>query len=157
MKLKVIQTGKTTQDFVKSGWAIYEKRIKALCSLELVTIEIPKKWATSEPSKQKAIESKLIEEQLKPGDFLIFLDEDGKQFSSRMFSSNLEKWAIQKNGTICILIGGAYGFDDDLMKKADIKMSLSAFTFSHQLVRVILGEQLYRALCIQKGHPYHHD
>lgn len=157
MKLKVIQTGKTTQEYAKAGWALYEKRIKVFCSFELITIEIPKKWATSEPEKQKNIESKLIEEQLKPGDFLILLDEDGKQFSSRMFASQLEKWSMQKNGTICIVIGGAYGFEDEFLKKADIKMSLSSLTFSHQLVRVVLGEQIYRALCIQKGHPYHHD
>lgn len=157
MKLRVIQTGKTTQEFVKLGWNLYEKRIKTFCSMELITIEIPKKWSTSEPEKQKNIESKLIEEQLKPGDFLILLDEDGKQFSSRQFATQLEKWAIQKNGSICIVIGGAYGFDDEFLKKADMKMSLSSFTFSHQLVRLILGEQLYRALCIQRGHPYHHD
>lgn len=157
MKIKLIQTGKTTQDFVNEGFQVFEKRIKGFVPFEVITIEIPKKFATSDVVHQKNVESKYQLELIKPQDFVVLLDEKGKVYSSVAMAKELEKWASRKNGTICFIIGGAYGFTDDVRARADAVVSLSELTFSHQLVRLIFAEQIYRLLCILKGHPYHHE
>jgi 23S rRNA (pseudouridine1915-N3)-methyltransferase len=157
MKVKLIQTGKTSQAFVNEGFKIFEKRIKGFVPFEVITIEIHKKLATSDAVQQKSVEAKNQLELIKPQDFVVLLDERGKVFTSVAMAKELEKWANRKNGTICFIIGGAYGFTDEVRAKADAVVSLSKLTFSHQLVRLIFAEQIYRLLCILKGHPYHHE
>lgn len=94
--------------------------------------------------------------QFQAGDYIILLDENGKQFTSVEFSENIEKLMASGNKRIVFVIGGPYGFSQDVYAKANAKMSLSPMTFSHQMVRLIFVEQLYRAFTILKGEPYHH-
>ena len=99
----------------------------------------------------------MLLQQLQPGDHVILLDENGKQFTSVEFSENLEKQMTSGAKRLVFIIGGPYGFAQEVYDRANAKMSLSPMTFSHQMVRLIFVEQLYRAFTILKGEPYHHQ
>jgi len=105
----------------------------------------------------KKSEATMILSKLKQGDHLILLDERGKEYSSVEFSKQLENWKMNSYKRIIFVIGGGYGFDDELKGKANLAISLSKMTFPHDLVRVIFLEQLYRACTIEKGEKYHHN
>jgi len=102
-------------------------------------------------------EGELILKKLKAGDDVILLDEHGKEFRSVEFAAELEKKISRGGKDLVFVIGGAYGFSSEVYRRADGKLSLSKMTFSHQLVRTIFAEQLYRAFTIMKGEPYHHE
>jgi len=106
---------------------------------------------------QKKQEGELIFDHLQAGDFLILLDENGKQNSSRQFAAMLEKQMIAATRRLVFVVGGPYGFSDEVYARSNTKLSLSPMTFSHQMVRLIFMEQLYRAFSIIRGEPYHHD
>ena len=111
---------------------------------------------TLNEDQQKKAESFLLLQQLQPGDHVVLLDENGKQFTSVGFSESLEKQMTTGAKRIVFIIGGPYGFAQEVYDRANAKMSLSPMTFSHQMVRLIFVEQLYRAFTILKGEPYHH-
>lgn len=157
MKIKIIAVGKTHKKFLVEGEQEYAKRLNRYIKFE--QIEIPDiknaKNKTFEQIKQE--EGKLILSKVEPGGQLILLDEKGKEFSSRSFS----KWIQQQMNAgpkhITFVIGGPYGFSDEVYQKANMKLSLSQMTFSHQMIRMLFLEQVYRAFTILKGEPYHHD
>jgi 23S rRNA (pseudouridine1915-N3)-methyltransferase len=155
MKVQLIQTGKSHFNFVNEGFDEYFKRLKHYTTFTYQEIQISNKEKSSQPEIIMKAEAALQMKHIKPGDFLILLDEEGKEFDSIMFSKYLEKLSIQTNQLI-FLIGGAYGFDSSIYERANAKISLSKMTFSHQLVKLIFAEQLYRAYTIMKGEPYHH-
>ncbi|HKL67741.1 MAG TPA: 23S rRNA (pseudouridine(1915)-N(3))-methyltransferase RlmH [Bacteroidales bacterium] len=156
MKLVIIQVGKTDRGFLSDGLTRYYSRIKKMIGLEVITIGTGR--VASMPAKSVLKdEGEKITERLKPGDYVIALDEKGEQMSSRELASFMREKMNRAPGRIVFIIGGAWGLDAELKRRSDKIISLSPMTFPHQLVRLLFSEQLYRAMTIIKGIPYHHD
>jgi 23S rRNA (pseudouridine1915-N3)-methyltransferase len=156
MKVTLIQFGKSHFKFVEEGVDVFSSRLKHYCRFEQMMFEIPSKQRTTDIDQIKKIEGDILLKQTKPTDFVVLLDEQGKRYTSKSFASQLEKWQLHY-AQIVFVIGGAYGFNDEVYARAQARLSLSDMTFSHQLIRVIFLEQLYRAFTIIKGEPYHHE
>lgn len=157
MKLRLLQIGKTSERYLEEGIADYEKRIRPFCSFQIETLPSVKDAARCSADVLKLKEAEMVLSRLKPDDLLILLDERGKTFSSREFAGFVEKQFHSGSKNLCFLIGGAFGFADALYDRARFKVSLSEMTFSHQLIRLVFMEQLYRAMTILHNHPYHND
>ena len=157
MKITLLTVGKTDKDWVKQGLDIYTSRLKHYISFSISEIPELKNVSALTKDQIKVKEGELILKSLKPADDVILLDEHGKEFTSTGFASFLQKKMALEGRDIVIIIGGAYGFSDDVYKRANSKISLSQMTFSHQMVRAIFAEQIYRAFTIMKGEPYHHE
>lgn len=157
MKIKLIAVGKTDQNYLQEGIQVYHKRIPHYIPFEYLIIPDIRNTRSLPESQQKEKEGDLILAQLKDGDALVLLDEKGKTFRSVEFARFLEKNMLGGIKNLVFVIGGPYGFSEAVYQKAVEKVSLSAMTFSHQLIRLIFSEQLYRALTILKGEPYHHE
>lgn len=155
MKIEIWWIGKTFQDFTQKGYAEFLKRIQKFNATEI--IEIADIKGQNNPKILKNIEAEKILAKLKPDDYLILLDEKGKYFSSVEFADFIQKKENQSIKKLVFLIGGAYGFDDKIYERANDKISLSKMTFSHQLIRLIFMEQLYRAYTIIHNFPYHNE
>ncbi len=155
MKLTLLVVGKTTLKEIKSVCDEYNKRINHYCKMEGIMVESPSK--AGDQSKMKEKEGEAILKKINPGDYLILLDDKGKEFSSTQFASYLEGLFNQSLKNIVFVVGGAYGFSEAVYKRANAKLSLSKMTFSHQIIRVIFYEQLYRAFTIINKEPYHHE
>jgi len=156
MKIILLLVGKTEFLWLRGGIELYEERLKHYVSYQRV--EIPELKTAGNLSQQqiKEREGEAIMKFLKQNDELILMDERGEEFTSEKFASYIEKKSIHGIKNVVFVIGGAYGFSEELYKRANEKISLSKMTFSHQMVRVIFLEQLYRAYTIIKGEPYHH-
>lgn len=157
MKIKLIVVGKSTFDFVKEGEEVYEKRLVHYLPFEkmvLQDIKNPKNLSLEELKKK---EGEMILSKITNQDFLVLMDENGSCFTSTKFASWIEQKVNDGTRSIIFLIGGAFGFSKDVYDRSNYLISLSKMTFSHQLVRVIFLEQLYRAQTILKGEPYHHE
>lgn len=157
MKIILLAIGKTDESWLEEGMRKYTDRIVHYLPFELKVIPDIRQRRSLTQDQQKQQERLLILEQLQPGDELVLLDEGGKQLSSRHFSVLLEKKMLSGPKRLVFVIGGPYGFSPQLYERAHQKISLSLMTFSHQMVRLIFLEQLYRALSILRGEPYHHD
>jgi len=156
MKVKFICIGKTGKDFLVEGEKEYLNRLKHYISIDKIEIPDLKKAKKLSKDQIKELEGKEILGKILPGETLILLDERGKTFSSVGFSEFVQQKFNQGGKGLCFVIGGAYGFSSEVYDKSTGKISLSSMTFSHQMVRMIFLEQLYRALTILKGEPYHH-
>lgn len=154
MKIKVILLGKTTDEAIRRIEADYDKRIKRYTSFEYGHIDNAGIKGTEAVIRQK--EGELILKKLAPADHLILMDEKGKSYTSVKFADEVARWMNTSIKTVVLVIGGAYGFSDEVRQRANGSISLSAMTFSHQIVRVILLEQVYRAFTILNNEPYHH-
>lgn len=157
MKILLLVIGKTDEDYLNTGIKKYVGRLGHYASFELKEIPDIRNRKTLSEDQQKKAESFLLLQQLQPGDHVVLLDENGKAFTSVAFAENLEKLTASGAKRIVFVIGGPYGFAQEVYDRADAKMSLSLMTFSHQMVRLIFVEQLYRAFTILKGEPYHHS
>jgi len=155
MKVGFWCIGKTDDPYIKEGFDIYQKRLGNYLNFEYREI-IPSKNKKSNVSKNIEAERDEILKLLKQNDVLILLDETGKEFNSVGFSVFLQKKFNETNGSLIFLSGGAYGFHEDIYKRSTDSVSLSKMTFTHQMVRLIFIEQLYRAVTILKGEKYHH-
>lgn len=157
MKIALLTVGKTDRDWVKQGLDIYMARLKHYITFSVN--EIPELKNVSALSKEqiKAKEGDLILKNIRPTDEVVLLDEHGKEYSSLEFASLLQNKINYESKDIVFVIGGAYGFSEPVYKRANSKISLSRMTFSHQMVRAIFAEQIYRAFTIMKGEPYHHE
>ena len=157
MKIALLTVGKTDRDWVRQGLDIYMSRLKHY--IPFCINEIPELKNVSALSKDqiKTREGELILKNLKPADDVILLDEHGREYSSVEFAQALQRKIAYEGKDIVFVIGGAYGFSDAVYKRANSKISLSRMTFSHQMVRAIFAEQIYRAFTIMKGEPYHHE
>lgn len=157
MKITLLVIGKTDEQYLETGIAKYLGRLEHYVPFELKIIPDIKNRKTLSEAQQKKMEGELLLSQFQSGDVVVLLDENGKTFSSRNFS----KWIESQMNTGCkrlvFVIGGPYGFSQEVYEKANSKISLSEMTFSHQMVRLIFVEQLYRAFTIMKGEAYHHD
>ena len=148
--------GKTSEPYIVEGCSIYQKRILNYIPFEYREITPAKGKKATNAAQQQEVEAEEILKLLKPGDTLILLDEKGKEFDSTGFAGFLQKNFNESSGTIVFLAGGAYGFHKDVYERANHQIALSQMTFTHQMVRLIFLEQLYRALTILKGEKYHH-
>ena len=157
MKITLLSVGKTDKDWVRQGRDIYVSRLKHYIPFTLSEIPELKNVSSLTSAQIKQKEGDLILKQIRHGDDLILLDERGKQFSSVELAKNLQDKISYSGRDIVFVIGGAYGFSDAVYERADSRISLSRMTFSHQMVRTIVAEQLYRAFTIMRGEPYHHE
>jgi 23S rRNA (pseudouridine1915-N3)-methyltransferase len=157
MNIKLLAIGKTDNKNLQTLIDDYSKRLSFYIKFELEVIPDLKNAKNLSESQQKEKEGELILAKLAPTDQLILLDENGSNFSSIGFSDYLQKKMNAGIKTLVFVIGGPYGFSDEVYTRANAKVSLSQMTFSHQLIRLIFIEQLYRAFTIIKGEPYHHE
>ncbi len=157
MKICLLVIGKTDESYLQKGLEIFLKRIPHYILFEMKVIPDIKNAKNLSRDQQKEKEGELILQQLLPSDELILLDENGLEVSSVDFARFLEKKMLSGIKRLVFVIGGPYGFSENVYSKASGKMSLSKMTFSHQMVRLIFAEQLYRAFTILKGEPYHHQ
>ena len=156
MKIALLLTGKTTEKHVADGVEIYAGRLKKYCRFEIITIPELKAAKNMPVREQKMREGKKILEFLGKDDIAILLDERGKEFRTADFAGWLETKSQMQGKRLVFIVGGPWGFSDEVYSIAELKISLSRMTFPHQLVRLIFVEQLYRAFTIIKGEPYHH-
>ena len=157
MKIALLTVGKTDRDWVKQGLNIYVSRLKHYIPFSIIEIPELKNVSALTREQIKTREGELILKNVKPTDDLILLDEHGKVFSSVEFAKVIQDKITYNGKDIVFVIGGAYGFSEEVYRRANSKISLSKMTFSHQMVRAIFAEQLYRAFTIIKGEPYHHE
>ncbi len=156
MRITLLCMGKTDFGFIREGIALYRERMKRYINFALVEIPDKKKGEMSREEWMKR-EGEQILSQVDGTDYLVLLDERGKQMNSQEFSGFVGMKMSQSVKHLVFVIGGAYGFSPEVNKRANAKISLSSLTFSHQLVRLVFMEQIYRAFTILKGEPYHHD
>jgi 23S rRNA (pseudouridine1915-N3)-methyltransferase len=157
MKIKLLQIGKTNDEYLLRGIDEYSVRIKNYVPFEIETIPYLKNSNSFSTELVKQKEGELILQKIKKEDILILLDENGKTYSSKGFATFLQQQMNTGNKQLTFLIGGAYGFSSDVYERANGKISLSSMTFSHQIIRIIFIEQLYRGFTIIHHHPYHHE
>ena len=157
MKITLLTVGKTDKDWVKQGIDIYTSRLKHYIPFSISEIPELKNVSSLSKDQIKAREGELILKNVKPTDDVILMDEHGKDYTSVDFASFLQKKISYEGKDIVFVIGGAYGFSEEVYRRANGKISLSKMTFSHQMVRAIFTEQLYRAFTIMRGEPYHHE
>lgn len=157
MKVELWVIGNTSFPYLKEGTAIYEKRLQHYLPFEYSVIPDVKNAKNRTNDQLKSKEGESILKKLDKGDWLILLDEGGKEFSSLKFANYMENMLQQSHKRIVFLIGGAYGFSTEVYQRANAKISLSKMTFSHQMVRLFVLEQLYRAMTILRNQPYHHQ
>jgi 23S rRNA (pseudouridine1915-N3)-methyltransferase len=157
MKITLLTVGKTDVKWVKEGLETYVSRLKHYIPFAVTEIPELKNVSALGREQIKEKEGELILRQLKPQDEVLLLDEHGKEYRSVEFAKFLEDRISRSGKDIVFVIGGAYGFSQEVRSRADGSLSLSRMTFSHQMVRTVFAEQLYRAFTILKGEPYHHE
>ncbi len=155
MNIKIICLGKTKQDFIKKGIDEYVKRISRFGKLTWKILPDVKLTNSNTVDLVKAQESEIIKKKLNPRDYIIALDEYGKQFGSVDFAKKLEAISISGK-SITFIIGGVYGLHPDVIKLADLRLSFSKLTFTHQMIRLLISEQIYRAFTILNNKTYHY-
>lgn len=154
MRITLIQTGKTRDPFINEGVEEFKKRMSRYAPFSVETVPDLKNSRNMTMKEVRQKEGEMLLKRFRKGDFMLLLDERGDTYDSITFARHLNALEGRVNH-LCFVIGGAYGFSEEVYKRADEMMSLSRLTFSHQLVRVIFMEQLYRAFTILKGDPYH--
>ncbi|NNV54815.1 23S rRNA (pseudouridine(1915)-N(3))-methyltransferase RlmH [Limnovirga soli] len=157
MKIQLWSIGKPHEPYIKMGTEDFTKRLNKYFSVDWLIIPPPKNAGVMSATELKKQESKIIIEKLEKEDFLVLLDERGKQLSSEDLAAFVQQRANESTKRLVFLIGGAFGTDETIMKRANFTWSLSGLVFPHMLVRLILSEQLYRACTILKNEKYHHQ
>ncbi|MCM1176783.1 MAG: 23S rRNA (pseudouridine(1915)-N(3))-methyltransferase RlmH [Bacteroidales bacterium] len=157
MKITLLTVGKTDVRWVKDGIDVYSSRLSHYIQFSIEEIPELKNVSALSREQIKTKEGELILKRLRPSDEVILLDEHGKEYTSVEWARNMETRMARSGRDMVFVIGGAYGFSAEVYSRADGKISLSRMTFSHQMVRAIFAEQLYRAFTIMKGEPYHHE
>ena len=155
--MKLIVIGKTKSKFLLDGENEYQKRLKHYCKFSELIISDIKNGGKLSKKELKEKEGNLILQSIKNNDYVILLDDKGLALSSADFAEFLNKKMVSSTNELVFIIGGAFGFSESAYKRANTKLSLSKMTFSHQIVRMIFKEQLYRAFTILKGEKYHHE
>jgi 23S rRNA (pseudouridine1915-N3)-methyltransferase len=157
MRINLICIGKTDDKEISDLIKYYRNRFPKHWNFEITEIPDVRNTKKISPELLKKEEGKLFLNLTENSDYIILLDEKGKQFTSREFSSKIENWMNSSVKKISFFIGGAYGFSDEVYQRANEKISLSKMTFTHQMIRLFFVEQLYRSDQIQQGKPYHND
>lgn len=157
MKISFLLIGKTQIKYLQEGVAVYQKRLKHYHPFEIKVIPALKKTKNLATSVIQNKEGDLILQHFSASDFVVLLDESGKSYTSIGFANHLQSLLNRHIRHLYFVVGGAYGFSPEVYARANAKLSLSSMTFSHQMVRLIFVEQLYRAFTILKGESYHHE
>lgn len=157
MDLNLLAIGKTNIGFVKDGIVEYETRLKRYIPSKFECVKDVKGAGSLPEQKQKEQEGQSILAYVQPSDLVVLLDERGREFTSREFSEWIQKQMSTGRKRMVFVVGGPYGFSQDVYDRSDFKVSLSKMTFNHEMVRLFFIEQLYRAMTILRGEPYHHD
>ena len=157
MKIILLQTGKTTEKYISDGVEDFTARIRKYAAYETLTLPELKNTKNMPVASQKIMEGRTILQAVAKDDFMVILDEKGKELGTKEMALWLEKIFLLSKKRVVFVIGGPWGFSEDVYGRADFKLSLSKLTFSHQLVRLLFAEQLYRVLTVIKGDPYHHE
>ncbi|TWI80506.1 23S rRNA (pseudouridine1915-N3)-methyltransferase [Lacibacter cauensis] len=157
MKIKLWSIGKPHEQYVKAGVEDFTKRISNYYPVEWTIIPVPKNASVLGEAGLKKKEGEVLLDMLEKDDYLVALDERGKQLSSEGLAEFMMKRTNESTKNLVFLIGGAYGIDEAVMQRANYKWSLSQLVFPHQLVRLILAEQVYRACSINRNEKYHHS
>jgi len=157
MRINLVCIGKTDDKEITDLVKYYQKRLPKHWNFEITEIADVKNAKNLSPGLLKKEEGKLLLSQTENSDFIILLDEKGKQFTSREFAAKIDRWMNSSVKKASFFIGGAYGFSDEVYERANEKMSLSKMTFTHQMIRLFFVEQIYRADQILQGKPYHND
>ena len=156
MKITIVAVGKLKGKYLKEGRSEYSKRLSRFCELQIIEVEdeqAPENLSVSQEEQVKRREAERIIKRVKEGSVLIVLDLKGKKLSSEEFSDKLNSFFISGKSHITFVIGGSLGLDEELVRKADFSLSLSDMTFPHQLARLILVEQIFRAFKILNNEP----
>ena len=157
MRINLVCIGKTDDKEISGLIKYYPNRLPKHWNFEITEIPDVKNAKNLSPDLLKKEEAKLFLNQTENSDYIILLDEKGKQFTSREFASKIDNWMNVSVKRISFFIGGAYGFSEEIYQRANEKMSLSKMTFTHQMIRLFFVEQIYRADQILQGKPYHND
>jgi Uncharacterized conserved protein len=157
MKISLLVIGKTDAGYFIDAVNEYQKRLEHYIPFEMQVIPDIKNSKNLTTEQQKEKEGELILKNLQPGDYIAILDEKGKEYTSLQFASYIEKKTHTISRRLVFIIGGPYGFSPSVYGKANERLTLSRMTFSHQMVRLIFLEQLYRAMTILNNEPYHHE
>ena len=157
MNIKLLQIGQTKQNELDSLIQDYQKRLSHFINFEIISLPDIKNTKKLSENQQKNKEAELFLKHIQPSDWVVLLDERGKTLSSKAFAKFYQDKMNSGLKTLCFLIGGPYGFSGDIYKIANQKVSLSAMTFTHEMIRLIFVEQTYRAFSILNHLPYHHD
>ena len=157
MRIALLTVGKTDIKWVSEGLEVYSSRLRHYIPFEIKEIPELKNASSLSRDQIRTAEGKLILKNLRDSDEVVLLDEHGREFRSVEFASMLEKRLSASTRDLVFVIGGAYGFSTEVYERASSKISLSKMTFSHQMVRTIFVEQLYRAFTIIRGESYHHE
>ena len=157
MRINLVCIGKTDDKEIQNLIKYYQNRLPKHWNFDLTEIPDVKNAKNLSPELLKKEEGKLFLHQSENSDFIVLLDEKGKQFTSREFSSKIDHWLNSSVKKVSFFIGGAYGFSEEIYARANEKIALSKMTFTHQMIRLFFVEQLYRADQILLGKPYHND
>ena len=157
MRITLLTVGKTNDLSFKNAISEYQKRLKFYISFDIEEIPSLKNTKNLTEDNQKQKEGELILKYLQPEDEVVLLDDKGSEFTSKQFASYIEKKSASGLKRLVFVVGGPYGFSQEVYQRANDKVSLSRMTFSHQMVRLVFTEQLYLAMTIIRGEPYHHE
>ena len=157
MKITLLTIGKTNTKYLQEGIEQYIKRLSHYIPFEFKILPDVKTTKGLTQEKQKEMEGQMFLNCIQSGDVVVLLDEKGKEMTSREFSVYLDKKMVTVAKNLIFVIGGPYGFSQEMYNRANEKLSLSKMTFSHEMIRLFFIEQIYRAMTILKGEPYHHD
>ncbi|MDF2547699.1 MAG: rRNA ((1915)-N(3))-methyltransferase RlmH [Anaerosolibacter sp.] len=158
MNISIIGVGKVKENFMAKAIDEYTKRLSRYCKLNIIEVpdeKAPENLSQKEMEQVKGAEGENILKHVKEGMYVIALDIQGKMLSSEELADKMEKLGLQGNSSIAFIIGGSLGLSNEVRKRADFRLSFSPMTFPHQLMRVILLEQIYRGFRIMKNEPYH--
>ncbi len=156
MLIKLLCIGKTQSGYIQTGVDEYIKRLNKYCKFDISILPDIKNASNLTAQQRKTEEGKLLLSQFSPTDMIILLDEKGKSYTSEKFAEQWQSWFNRGPRQIIVVVGGPYGFSEEIYEKAGAKVSLSSMTFSHEMVRLFFVEQLYRSFTIIKNEPYHH-
>lgn len=158
MKIKIITVGKLKEKYLKQGIAEYTKRLGKYCKLEMIEVadeKAPEALSDAEMLQVKQKEGERILAKVGEGDYVYALAIQGKEITSESFAESIEKMSVQGKSTFTFIIGGSLGLSDDVLARSNTQISFGRLTYPHQLMRLILVEQIYRCFRIIKGEPYH--
>jgi 23S rRNA (pseudouridine1915-N3)-methyltransferase len=157
MKVQLWSFGKAHESYIREGMELFQERINHYCEFEFKLLSAGKNTAKLSPNELKKKEARILLAALEPRQHLIALDERGKMLNTLQFADLLEKQRTSGAAPLVFLIGGAYGLDESILLKARHILAISQFTFPHQLVRLIMAEQIYRAFTVLNHEKYHHQ
>lgn len=157
MKIQLLLTGRTRDDALRGLIDRFAARAARYVPFEIVELPDVRTTRATTETAQKQAEGVQMLKALHPSDYVVLLDEHGKRYTSREFAAFIDKKLPALSRNLVFVVGGPYGFADDVKRRADSLLSLSDMTFSHEMVRLFFTEQIYRAMTILRGEPYHHD